>query len=130
TDRSAWRPGSACRESVPAGTPPIGRTAQVAVLNKQSLRVTFKTDPLPGTVDIVALRNCAVTGAVPDAVSAPAGTLTPFGFSVYPDGTAVITLAHSNQNGLFRDGAFTAVTAAGQSAPCWTTTGGKYVFSV
>jgi len=28
-----------------------------------------------------------------DAVSAPAGTLTPFGFSVYPDGTAVITLA-------------------------------------
>ena len=63
-------------------------------------------------------------------MSAPAGTLTPFGFSVYPDGTALITLAHSSQNGLFRDGAFTAVTAAGQSAPCWTTRVGKYVFTV
>ena len=50
---------------------------------------------------------------LPTAVSAPDGTLTPFGFSVYPDGTAVITLAHSNQDGLFRDGAFAAVIEAG-----------------
>jgi hypothetical protein len=62
-------------------------------------------------------------------VSAPAGTLTPFGFSVYPDGTAVITLAHSSQDGLFRNGAFTAVIAAGQAAPCWMTRVGKYVFT-
>jgi hypothetical protein len=48
---------------------------------------------------------------------------------VYGDGTAVITLAHSNQDGLFRDGAFRAVVAAGQSAPCWTTRAGKYVFT-
>ena len=59
----------------------------------------------------------------------PPGTLTPFGFSVYPDGTAVITLAHSNQDGLFRNGAFTSVIAAGQNAPCWTTRAGKYVFT-
>jgi hypothetical protein len=69
-----------------------------------------------------------VTGA-PTAVSAPAGTLTPFGFSVYPDGSALITLAHSNQDGLFRNGAFAAVVGAGQSAPCWTTRVGKYVFT-
>ena len=129
-DNVVWRDGSAALELVGGATPPIGSTAQVGVLNKQSLLVTLKTDPLPGTVDIVPLRNGAVTGAAPDAVSAPAGTLTPFGFSVYPDGTALITLAHSNQDGLFRDGAFTAVTAAGQSAPCWTTRVGKYVFTV
>ena len=39
-------------------------------------------------------------------MSAPVGSLTPFGFSVYPDGTAVMTLAHSSQDGLFRNGAF------------------------
>src|SRR5207244_9667969 len=81
------------------------------------------------TVEIVPLHDGAVTGAVPTAVSAPAGTLTPFGFSVYPDGTAVITVAHSSQDGLFRDGAFTAVIAAGQAAPCWMTRVGKYVFT-
>ena len=37
------------------------------------------------------------------------GTLTPLVSAVYPDGTAVITLAHSDQDGLFRDGAFTSV---------------------
>jgi hypothetical protein len=50
--------------------------------------VTLKTDPDPGTVDIIALHDGAVTGGAPTAVSAPAGTLTPFGFSVYPDGSA------------------------------------------
>jgi hypothetical protein len=99
------------------------------VLDENRLLVTLKTDPDPGTVDIVPLHHGAVTGAAPAAVSAPAGTLTPFGFSVYRDGTAIITLAHSNQDGLFRNGAFTAVIAAGQNAPCWTTRVGKYVFT-
>jgi hypothetical protein len=62
-------------------------------------------------------------------VSAPAGTLTPFGFSVFPDGTALITLAHSNQDGLFRDGTFTSVIGAGQTAPCWMTRIRKYAFT-
>jgi hypothetical protein len=48
---------------------------------------------------------------------------------VYPDGTALITLAHSSQDGLFRKGAFTDVIAAGQTAPCWMTRVGKYVFT-
>ena len=48
---------------------------------------------------------------------------------VYRDGTAVITLAHSNQDGLFRNGAFTSVVDAGQAADCWMTRVGKYVFT-
>ena len=124
-----WLDGTTTLQLAGGGAPPDGSTAQVAVRDSRQLLVTLKTDPDPGTVDVVALDHGAVTGASPTAVSAPPGTLTPFGFSVYPDGTAVITLAHSNQDGLFRDGAFTSVIAAGQAAPCWTTRVGKYVFT-
>ena len=111
------------------GAPPAGSTAQVGVIDERHALVTLKTDPEPGTVDIIALQDGAVANASPTAVSAPAGTLTPFGFAVYPDGTAVITLAHSSQDGLFRDGAFKTVVDAGQAAPCWMTRVGKYVFT-
>ena len=124
-----WMDGTSWLELTGGGPPPSGSTAQVGVINERRLLVTLKTDPDPGAVDIVALHDGAVTGAVPTAVSAPAGTLTPFGFSVYRDGTAVITLAHSNQDGLFRNGAFTSVTDAGQGAPCWTTKVGNYIFT-
>ena len=99
------------------------------MVDDHQLLVTLKTDPNPGTVDVVALDHGRVTLAPPTAVSAPAASMTPFGFSVYPDGSALVTLAHSNQDGLFRDGAFTTVVAAGQMAPCWTTRLGKYVFT-
>ena len=128
-DNVKWMDGTTWLELAGGGVPPIGSTAQVGVVNDRRLLVTLKTDPDPGTVDIVPLENGAITGGVPTAVSAPAGTLTPFGFSVYPDGSALITLAHSNQDGLFRDGAFAAVIDAGQLAPCWTTRVGKYVFT-
>jgi hypothetical protein len=124
-----WMDGTATLELAGGGIPPAGSTAQVGVVNDSQLLVTLKTDPTPGTVDVVALHDGAIAGTVPTAVSAPGGSLTPFGFSVYPDGTAVITLAHTNQDGLFRDGAFKAVVAAGQSAPCWTTRAGKYMFT-
>jgi hypothetical protein len=124
-----WMDGTTALELAGGGVPPAGSTAQVGVVNESQLLVTLKTDPTPGTVDVVTLHDGAVAGTAPIAVSAPAGSLTPFGFSVYPDGSAVITLAHSNQDGLFRDGAFRAVIAAGQSAPCWTTRAGKYVFT-
>lgn len=110
--------------------PPAGATAQVGAADAHTLLVTIKTDPIPGTVDVIKLNDGAVSGSV-DAVSAPTGTLTPFGFSVYPDGTAVITLAHSGHDGLFRDSAFKAiVTSGGQAGNCWTTRVGKYVFIV
>ena len=124
-----WMDGTTWLELAGGGLPPNGSTAQVGAVSDRQLLVTLKTDPDPGTVDIVPLHDGAVTGAAPTAVPAPAGTLTPFGFSVYPDGTAVITLAHSSQDGLFRNGAFTSVVAAGQMAPCWTTRAGKYVFT-
>lgn len=128
-DGVGWLDGTTTLELAGGGAPPPGSTAQIGVTGRHQLLVTLKTDPSPGTVDVVTLRSGAVTGAVPTAVSAPAGTLTPFGFSVYDDGTALITLAHSNQDALFRDGAFVSVVAAGQSAPCWTTIVDKYVFT-
>ncbi len=121
--------GTTSLELVGGAVPPPGSTAQVGVVDERQLLVTLKTDPTPGTVDVVALDHGAVIGAAPTVVSAPAGTLTPFGFAVYPDGTALITLAHTSQDGLFRDGAFTAVIAAGQAAPCWITRVGKYAFT-
>jgi hypothetical protein len=122
-----WLDGTLGLELSGGGAPPVGSTAQVGVIDEKTLLVTLKA-PDPGTVDVVSLRDGRVTGSAPTAVAAPAGTLTPFGFSVYPDGTALITLAGSNQNGLFRDGAFSAVTAPGPGAPCWATTLGKYAF--
>jgi hypothetical protein len=124
-----WRDGTTGLELAGGGAPPNGSTAQVGVVNGRRLLVTLKADPDPGTVDIVPLEEGAVTGAAPTAVSAPDHTLTPFGFSVYPDGSAVITLAHSSQDGLFRNGAFVSVIDAGQGAPCWMTRVGKYVFT-
>jgi hypothetical protein len=121
--------GTAPLQLADGGEPPAGSTAQAGVIDARHLLVTLKTDPDPGTVDVVSLQDGAVIDALPTAVSAPAGTLTPFGFAVYPDGTAVITLAHSSEDGLFRDGAFTAVIDAGQAAPCWMTRVGKYVFT-
>jgi hypothetical protein len=130
-NNDVWRDGSAPLQLVGGSPPPAGSTAQVGVLDKNTLLVTLKTDPNPGSVDVVTLRNGAVTSATPQVVSGPAGSLTPFGFSVYPDGTAIITLAHTSQDGLFRNGAFTDVVSSGTgaAAPCWTTRVGKYVFT-
>jgi len=112
------------------GLPLDGSTAQVGATDSQTLLVTLKTDPIPGTVDVIPLKNGTIVGTA-NPVSAPSGTLTPFGFSAYPDGTALITLAHSGHDGLFRNGAFTSVViSGGQAGNCWTTRVGKYVFIV
>jgi len=124
-----WLDGTALLELASGGAPPSGSTAQVGVVNDRTLLVSLKADPDPGTVDVVRLRDGAIGDAVPTAVSAPAGTLTPFGFAVLADGTALFTLAHTDQVGLFRDGAFTAVIGVGQGAPCWMTRVGKYLFT-
>jgi hypothetical protein len=123
------RDGTTALRLAGGAAPPSGSTAQIGVIDDERLLVTLKTDPTPGTVDTVALRDGAIVGTEPMATAAPAGTLTPFGFAVYPDGTAVITLAHSSQDGLFRDGAFESVVDAGQAAPCWMTRSGKYLFT-
>ena len=123
-----WLDGTTALALAGGGTPVAGSTAQVGVTGDTQLLVTLKTDPDPGTVDVVPLHRGRITGSAPTAVSAPDGALAPFGFATYPDGTALITLAHSNQDGLFRNGSFTSVVAAGQMASCWMTRVGKYVF--
>jgi DNA-binding beta-propeller fold protein YncE len=123
-----WLDGTTTLSLAGGAIPPAGSTAQVGVIDDTQLLVTLKADPDPGTVDVVSLDRGRIAGSVPTAVSAPAGSLTPFGFAPSPDGTALITLAHSNQVGLFRDGSFVSVVAAGQTAPCWMTRAGKYFF--
>lgn len=123
-----WLDGTTDLALAGGGVPAPGSTAQVGVIDDKQLLVTLKTDPDPGTVDVVSLDRGGIAASAPIAVPAPDGTLTPFGFATYPDGTALITLAHSNQDGLFRNGSFTSVVAAGQNASCWMTRAGKYVF--
>jgi hypothetical protein len=41
------------------GTPPNGATAQVGAAGPETLLVTIKTDPIPGTVDVIQLREGA-----------------------------------------------------------------------
>jgi hypothetical protein len=123
-----WLDGTTELALAGGGLPPSGSTAQVGVIGEGQLIVTLKADPDPGTVDIIALDQGRIGGSAATAVSAPTGALAPFGFATYPDGTALITLAHSNQDGLFRGGSFTSVIAAGQTASCWMTRAGKYVF--
>jgi hypothetical protein len=123
-----WLDGTTELVLAGGGLPAAGSTAQVGVIGEKQLLVTLKTDPDPGTVDIISLDRGRVAGLAPTAVSAPDGTLAPFGFATYADGTALITLAHSNHDGLFRDGSFASVVAAGQTASCWMTRAGKYVF--
>jgi hypothetical protein len=127
-DTVAFLDGTATLTVAEGGAPPIGSTSQVGAISDERLLVTLKTDPDPGTVDVVALSKGRILGSPVVAVGAPAGALAPFGFATYPDGTALITLAHSNQDGLFRDGTFTSVIAAGQAASCWMTRVGKYTF--
>lgn len=123
-----WLDGTTELSLAGGGVPPAGSTSQVGVSGERQLLVTLKTDPDPGTVDIISLDRGRITGSAPTAVPAPDGALAPFGFATYPDGTALITLAHSDQDGLFRDGSFTSIVAAGQAASCWMTRAGKYVF--
>lgn len=123
-----WLDGTTDLTLAGGGLPPAGSTAQVGVIDDRQLLVTLKTDPDPGTVDVIALHQGRVLGSAPTAVSAPDGTLTPFGFATDADGTALITLAHSNHDSLFRNGSFTSVVDAGQAASCWMTRAGKYVF--
>jgi len=123
-----WLDGTTDLALAGGGAPPAGSTAQVGVIGDSQLLVTLKADPDPGTVDVVSLDRGRVVGSAPTAVSAPEGSLAPFGFATYADGTALITLAHSNQDGLFREGKFASIVPAGQVASCWMTRVGKYVF--
>ena len=55
-----WLDGTTWLELAGGGVPPDGSTAQVGVLNERRLLVTLKTDPDPGTVDVIPLHDGAV----------------------------------------------------------------------
>ena len=124
------RDGTATLALAEGTPPPAGSTAQVGALPGQVL-VTLKSDPSPGTVDVISLdRRGAVSGKA-RAVAAPAQSLTPFGFETLDGETAFITLAHSGQVGLFRGGEWVDIVNSGdQAGPCWTTTVGEYILIV
>ncbi|AYV84802.1 MAG: hypothetical protein Hyperionvirus40_6 [Hyperionvirus sp.] len=111
------------------GGPGVGSTSQVGVVKKELL-VTLKNDPNPGTVDVITLRDDGSVSGKVTPVLAPPGTRAPFGFNVFKDGTALITLAHTNNLGLFRDNDFVDSIKLDQNAPCWATALGKYAFII
>jgi hypothetical protein len=49
--------GTTTLELAEGGAPAHGSTAQVGVVNRRQLLVTLKTDPTPGTVDVVRLED-------------------------------------------------------------------------
>ena len=123
-----WLDGTSELALAGGGIPPAGSTAQVGVIGEQQLLVTLKSRSRSrhGRRRRSRARQGHRIGS--DGRLGADGTLAPFGFATYADGTALITLAHSNQDGLFRNGAFASVVAAGQAASCWMTRAGKYVF--
>jgi hypothetical protein len=115
--------------SNPDGVTPLlladGSAAQVGVLPGQII-ITEKT----GVIETVNLRSDgALNGAATLVKNIPANPLAPFGL-VTRANDAYVTIAHSNEITLVRNGAVLTVTGSGtQSAPCWLTVEGPFLFS-
>jgi hypothetical protein len=105
-----------------------GSAAQVGVVQNQ-LIITEKGSTT-GTIETVSLLpGGAVSGAATMVQNIPANPLAPFGLVTRGD-NAYVTIAHSNEITLVRDGAVLTVTGSGtQMAPCWLTLVGPYLFS-
>jgi hypothetical protein len=82
------------------------------------------------TIETVNLSaDGAVSGAATLVANIPANPLAPFGL-VTRGNDAYVTIAHSNQITLVRNGTVLTVTGSGtQSAPCWLTLEGPFLFS-
>jgi hypothetical protein len=100
-----------------------GSAAQVGVLADQLL-VTEKSN----TVEVVGLLGGVVSGPAAN-VEIPAGSNTPLGL-VTRGANGYVTIAHSDEVGLVKNGSLIALTGSGtQHAPCWLTLVGAYLFS-
>lgn len=101
-----------------------GSAAQVGVLPGQ-LIITEKSN----TIETVDLTDGAVAG-VPTMVSnIPSNVNTPFGLVTRGE-NAYVTIAHANETALVRHDDVLTVTGSGtQSAPCWLTLAGPFLFS-
>jgi hypothetical protein len=104
-----------------------GSAAQVGVLPNQ-LIITEKSNTIE-TVNL--LPDGAVSGAPALVLDIPAApnNMTPFGL-VTRGNDAYVTIAHSNEISLVRNGKVLTVTGSGtQNAPCWVTLVGPFLFS-
>jgi hypothetical protein len=100
-----------------------GSAAQVGVLGS-ALLITEKSN----IVETVGLNGGVVAGPA-DAVDIPAGSDTPLGLATR-GGNGYVTIAHSDEVGLVKNGQLVALTGSGtQHAPCWLALVGAYLYS-
>ena len=102
-----------------------GSAAQVGVVQDQ-LIMTEKSGAIE-TVNL--LPEGAVSGIATLAQNIPANPLAPFGLVTRGD-DAYVTIAHSNEITLVRNGSVLTVTGSGtQNSPCWLTLVGPFLYS-
>jgi hypothetical protein len=107
-----------------------GSAAQVGVVGDQLL-ITEKS----GAVEVVELHGGAVSGPVSEVALHP-GSDTPLGL-VSRGANGYVTIAHSDEIVLVKNGAVESIVATGsnypsgpgQQAPCWLALVGPYLFS-
>ena len=107
-----------------------GSSAQVGVVGDQ-LVISEKS----GVIEVADLRDGAVVGS-PAGVDIPADSDTPFGL-VTRGNNGYVTIAHSDEISLIKNGRLVALAATGsgfpngpgQQAPCWITLVGAYLFT-
>jgi hypothetical protein len=101
-----------------------GSAAQVGVVENQ-LILTEKSN----VIETVNLSDGAVSGVPTLVQNIPSNVNTPFGLVTRGD-DAYVTIAHANEISLVRSGTVLTVTGSGtQSAPCWLTLVGPFLFS-
>jgi hypothetical protein len=107
-----------------------GSAAQVGIVGDQ-LVISEKS----GVIEVVSLRDGAVGGQAAN-VGIPVGSDTPFGL-VTRGRNGYVTIAHSDEISLIKNGQLVALAATGsgfptgpgQQAPCWITLTGPYLFT-
>jgi hypothetical protein len=101
-----------------------GSAAQVGVLPSQ-LIISEKSN----VIETVELSDGAVTGEPTLVSNIPSNVNAPFGLVTRGD-KAYVTIAHANEISLVRHDEVLTVTGSGtQSAPCWVTLVGPFLFS-
>jgi hypothetical protein len=101
-----------------------GSAAQVGVLPGQ-LIISEKSN----AIETVELTDGAVTGSPALVSDIPSNVNAPFGLVTRGD-KAYVTIAHANEISLVRHDTVLTTTGSGtQSAPCWVTLVGPYLFS-
>lgn len=102
-----------------------GSAAQVGTLRGQ-LVISEKSNAIE-TVNLDG--QGAVSGTTTLVADIPANVNAPFGLATRGN-DAYVTIAHANEISLVRHDAVVAVTGSGsQSAPCWVTLDGPFLFS-